>query len=54
MTSDDTNEHTVKLLEENKYFGLKKEQVIILCQEKVPALVDNDGHFSLEHGKLVL
>ena len=41
MTSEDTHEKTVKFLEENKNFGLKKDQIILLTQEKVPALIDN-------------
>ncbi len=47
MVSDDTNQHTIDLLEANNYYGLKKSQVTILKQEKVPALLDNDAHFAL-------
>ena len=48
MTSEDTNAKTLLSLEENKYFGLQKEQVHILMQELVPAISDNDGHLALK------
>jgi len=48
MTSEDTNAKTLISLEENDYFGLKKEQVHILMQELVPAIADNDGHLALD------
>lgn len=41
MTSDDTNEKTVKLLKENSNFGMKENQIVILKQEKVPAVIDS-------------
>lgn len=52
MTSEDTNAKTVALLEENKYFGLQKEQVTILNQEKVPTMVDNEARFGMVAGRL--
>ena len=48
MVSDDTNDRTIKLLEENNYFGLNKDHVDIVKQENVPALLDNDGHIALD------
>lgn len=48
MTSEDTNAKTVASLEDNGYFGLKKEQVHILKQELVPAIADNDGSLALK------
>jgi UDP-sugar pyrophosphorylase len=49
MTSADTNKGTVKLLEENDYFGMKKEKVTIVQQgDGVPALLDNDATLALE------
>ncbi len=54
MTSEDTHQKTIDFLESNEYFGLKKYQVTLLQQEKVPALVDNDAHFSLLPNKLKL
>jgi UDP-sugar pyrophosphorylase len=55
MVSQDTGPKTLKTLEENNYFGLKKEQVHMLKQELVPALSDNDGSLALtEKYKLIL
>ena len=48
MTSEDTNAKTLISLEENNYFGLKKEQVHILKQELVPSIADNNGKLSLK------
>jgi UDP-sugar pyrophosphorylase len=48
MTSDDTHSRTVALLEKNNYFGMTKNQITIIKQEKVAALLDNDAHMSLE------
>ena len=41
MVSDDTHARTIALLEKFDYFDLKKEQVEIIRQENVPALLDN-------------
>jgi UDP-sugar pyrophosphorylase len=54
MTSDDTHLKTVQLLEENNYYGYKKENLSIVKQEKVPALLNNDCHMSLVKGKLLI
>jgi UDP-sugar pyrophosphorylase len=49
MTSADTNDGTVKLLESNNYFGMKKENVTIVQQgDGVPALLDNDARIALD------
>ena len=49
MTSGDTNARTIDLLEKNKYFGLKKEQVTIVQQGLgVPALQDNDASIAMD------
>mmetsp|Transcript_24453 Transcript_24453/g.36279 ORF Transcript_24453/g.36279 Transcript_24453/m.36279 type:complete len:620 (-) Transcript_24453:169-2028(-) len=49
MTSKDTNKKTMKLLEKNNYFGLKKAQVSIVQQGNgVPALMDNDAKIALD------
>eukprot|EP00500_Bicosoecida_sp_ms1_P004104 CAMPEP_0203808568 /NCGR_PEP_ID=MMETSP0115-20131106/1694_1 /ASSEMBLY_ACC=CAM_ASM_000227 /TAXON_ID=33651 /ORGANISM="Bicosoecid sp, Strain ms1" /LENGTH=621 /DNA_ID=CAMNT_0050717259 /DNA_START=128 /DNA_END=1993 /DNA_ORIENTATION=+ len=50
MTSGDTHERTVELLEENGYFGAAEGQITIMKQEKVPALLDNDAHIAREEG----
>eukprot|EP01017_Pseudomicrothorax_dubius_P045185 TRINITY_DN7778_c0_g1_i3.p1 TRINITY_DN7778_c0_g1~~TRINITY_DN7778_c0_g1_i3.p1 ORF type:complete len:422 (+),score=149.67 TRINITY_DN7778_c0_g1_i3:49-1266(+) len=47
MTSDDTHTLTEKLLVENSYFGMPKEQIYLMKQEKVPALLNNNAHFAL-------
>ena len=38
MTSGDTHERTLKLLEKENYFGMQPAQVTLLKQEKVHAL----------------
>lgn len=50
MTSDDTNDLTVKLLEENGNFGMEKGQIVILKQGAVPTMINNNGDFVLEKG----
>jgi UDP-sugar pyrophosphorylase len=47
MVSDDTHDRTVKILEDNNYFGLDKAHVELVKQENVPALLDNDGNMAL-------
>jgi len=46
MTSDDTHEQTVALLEESDFFGLSREQVHVLKQEKVACLSDSDARLA--------
>jgi len=48
MTSDDTNERTLNVLNHASNFGLAPEQITIVKQENVPALLDNDGKFALD------
>ncbi len=48
MTSDDTHTATVKLLADNANFGMETDQVVILKQEKVAALLNNAAHFAKE------
>lgn len=43
MVSDDTASKTIDLLTQNNYFGLEKEQVTIMKQEKVAALISVDA-----------
>ena len=47
MTSDDTHEKTVALLEENAYFGMSPSQVHFIKQDKVPCLADNEATLAL-------
>jgi len=55
MTSDDTKDRTVALLEKNNYFGLGKDKVDIIKQENVPALIDNSARiaFDAEKNKVI-
>mmetsp|Transcript_106753 Transcript_106753/g.284009 ORF Transcript_106753/g.284009 Transcript_106753/m.284009 type:complete len:597 (-) Transcript_106753:71-1861(-) len=46
MTSDDTHPKTVELLEANNFFGLLREQVHLMKQEKVACLVDSEARLS--------
>jgi UDP-sugar pyrophosphorylase len=49
MTSAETNAGTIKLLEENSYFGMPKEQITIVQQGAgVPALLNNDAKIALK------
>jgi len=43
MTSDDTHDMTLELLEGEGYFGLMPAQVTLMKQEPVPALGDNEA-----------
>jgi UDP-sugar pyrophosphorylase len=52
MTSGDTHDQTVELLEKNSFFGLKREQVTLMRQEKVPALIDVDARLACKDGLL--
>ena len=52
MTSDDTHDRTVKLLEENNYFGMPKDQISFMKQEKVPAMLDSKAHFAQKPNSL--
>ncbi|KAL4428974.1 hypothetical protein ABPG74_011170 [Tetrahymena malaccensis] len=54
MTSDDTYTLTMKLLEENNYYGFPKNQITIMKQEKVPAMIDNDAHFTQQPNSLLI
>lgn len=54
MTSDDTHDQTVKLLEDNNYFGMPKDQISFMKQEKVPALINSEAHFVQKAGTLEL
>ena len=46
MTSDDTHNKTLELLNKNKNFGLKENQISIVKQEKCPAILDNECHYT--------
>lgn len=48
MTSDDTYQKTLDFLADNKYYGLKKEQIDVIKQENVPAFENNSGKIALK------
>jgi len=50
MVSDDTHDRTLSLLQENNYFSFPKEQLTLMKQEKVAAILDNDAHLALVEG----
>ncbi|CAG9329160.1 unnamed protein product [Blepharisma stoltei] len=52
MTSEDTHSRTLQLLEEHNYFGMSRDQLTLMRQEKVPALIDNEARFAVEHGRV--
>jgi len=54
MTSDETHDKTVKLLEQNNYFGMVKNQVTLMKQWKVPTMSDSEGNFVLKKNKCEL
>ncbi|KAL4490445.1 hypothetical protein ABPG72_002655 [Tetrahymena utriculariae] len=54
MTSDDTYNLTMKLLEDNNYYDFPKDQIIILKQEKVPAMIDNYARLAQLPGSLLI
>ena len=47
MVSDDTLEKTLSLLTRHDYFGLERDQVTVMKQEKVAALMTNAAHIAL-------
>jgi len=49
MTSQDTHELTMQLLQRNGYFGMKRSQLWVVPQgQGVPALADNDANLMLD------
>ena len=50
MTSDDTDGMTTELLHKHHNFGMTSTQLTIFKQGKVPSLLDNEAHFTLEEG----
>jgi UDP-sugar pyrophosphorylase len=47
MTSGDTHDKTVALLAARENFGMEADQIVLLKQDKVAALVDNDAHVAV-------
>ena len=54
MTSGDTHDKTKSFLEKHSNFGMKKDQIILIKQNKLPAILDNDCHLALQKDKFLL
>ena len=54
MTSGDTHDKTKAFLEKNSNFGMKEDQIILIKQNKLPAILDNDCHLALQKDKFLL
>ena len=54
MTSGDTHDKTVSLLKNHNNFGMRPEQITIVKQSKLPAILDNDCHLALQKDKFLL
>ena len=54
MTSGDTHDKTVELLEKNDYFGRSKSTIRLMKQEQVPSIIDNNGTFIIDPETSVL
>ena len=54
MTSEDTNERTINFLKEHSNFGMKENQISLIKQEKIPAILDNECHLALREDKFLL
>jgi UDP-sugar pyrophosphorylase len=48
MTSDDTDQLTQELLKKHNNFGMAPGQLIVFKQGKVPSMIDNDAHFTVD------
>eukprot|EP01064_Diplonema_japonicum_P002990 TRINITY_DN11963_c0_g1_i1.p1 TRINITY_DN11963_c0_g1~~TRINITY_DN11963_c0_g1_i1.p1 ORF type:complete len:600 (+),score=141.86 TRINITY_DN11963_c0_g1_i1:58-1800(+) len=48
MTSGDTHDKTINLLERNAFFNRPRSSIILMKQEKVPSITDNHGTFVKE------
>ena len=54
MTSGDTHNETVSLLNSHNNYGMKPGQISIVKQDKIPAILDNDCHLALVDDKLLI
>lgn len=54
MTSGDTHDKTVSLLKSKSNFGMKTNQITILKQNKLPAIIDNECHLALKPDKFLI
>lgn len=46
MVSDDTHDRTLAVLQANDFFGFPRDQLTLMKQEKVPALMDNNARIA--------
>jgi len=44
MTSDDTHEQTISLLKNNSNFNMRENQIVLIKQNILPAILDNECH----------
>ena len=54
MTSGDTHNETVSLLNSHNNYGMKPGQISLVKQSKIPAILDNDCHMALVQDKLLI
>ena len=54
MTSGDTHDKTVSLLKSHSNFGMRSNQISIVKQHKLPAILDNSCHLALRKDKFLL
>lgn len=47
MVSDDTHAQTLALLQSSGYFGMREEQITLMKQGEVPALISNDAAIAM-------
>ena len=48
MTSDDTHDKTLELLQKNSFFGAKPQQIHLIKQGRVPCFINPSGHLALD------
>ena len=54
MTSGDTHNQTITLLNTHNNYGLRPDQIYIVKQGKIPAILDNECHLALQNEKLLI
>ena len=54
ITSGDTHEQTISLLKKHNNYGMKPDQISIVRQNKIPAIIDNECHLALQPNTLLI
>ena len=54
MTSADTHNETISLINSHNNYGMKPGQISIVKQNKIPAILDNECHLALQHDKFLI